>query len=55
MRKNRDVGRRRLELRRERLRQLLELSADETAMVMGASGHCGCGWPDGSCRSKGCL
>jgi hypothetical protein len=44
-----------LQLKRERLSQLVELSADETAMVVGASGFCAINqYPDGSCRSKCC-
>jgi hypothetical protein len=53
--RKRDRARRRLELKRERLTRLVELSADDTAMVGGASGLCEpCHYPDGSCRSRCC-
>jgi hypothetical protein len=54
MRKSRDRARRKLELKRERLTQLVELSAEDAAMVGGASGLCVWDYPDGSCRSRCC-
>ena len=50
MMKKREDGRKRLEIKREQLRQLAELSADQMAQVAG-----GTPWRAGRGQSKGCY